>query len=42
VTVPPESVAGYAGELLAALDTVEPLSDDARVRHAVSGGWSGA
>ncbi|MFA5614448.1 MAG: hypothetical protein WC993_08275 [Methanoculleus sp.] len=34
VEVPPESVAGYAGELLATLDTIEPLSDDARVRHA--------
>ena len=42
VTVPPESVAGYAGELLAALDTVEPLSDDARVRHACLRGMIGA
>ncbi|NLM29386.1 MAG: hypothetical protein GX216_02985 [Methanomicrobiales archaeon] len=34
VEVPPESVAGYTGELLATLDTIEPLSDDARARHA--------
>lgn len=42
VGVPPESVAGYAGELLAALDTVEPLSDNARVRHACLRGLVGA
>ncbi|NLM30626.1 MAG: hypothetical protein GX216_09450 [Methanomicrobiales archaeon] len=34
VEVSPESVAGYAGELLATLDTIEPPSDDAQVRHA--------
>ncbi|NLA38261.1 MAG: hypothetical protein GX882_02515 [Methanomicrobiales archaeon] len=42
VSVSPESVAGYAGELLASLDAIEPLSDDARVRRAGLQGLVGA